>query len=278
MLRFLPVALSSFVLIGTSLALSACSSSTADVPAGASSSIDPVPADPGSPVILELFTSQGCSSCPPADDVLSRVGLEAASRGQVIPLAFHVDYWNRIGWADPFSAGEWSERQGTYSRALGLDGLYTPQLIVGGQAQFVGSNEERARQEIASALASTPASRIALVTNAAGAGAAVTVGITAEVLRDVDAGDLRVTAAIFENDLVTPVGRGENSGRTLKNDFVVRRLERGTQIEPKAGARYQGSMTFELDPAWKTENLGVAVFLQDQRTMRIHGAAARSLR
>jgi hypothetical protein len=280
MLRFFSAALSSFVLIGASVTLLACSSSTVDaVPelAGPSAGADRVSAEAGSAVILELFTSQGCSSCPPADDVLSRVGREAASKGRVIPLAFHVDYWNRIGWADPFSAGEWSERQRVYSSALGLDGLYTPQLIVGGQAQFVGSNEERVRQEIAAALATQPASRIALATKTAG-GAAVTVNITAEVLRDVDDGNLRVTAALFENALVTPIRRGENSGRTLANDFVVRRLERGAEVESEAGARYQGVMTFEVDPAWKIENLGVAVFLQDERTMRIHGAAAQSLR
>src|SRR5947207_13958329 len=92
------------------------------------------------PVVVELFTSQGCSSCPPADVLLSEVAHDASLRGHVIPLAFHVDYWDRLGWRDPFSAADWSRRQSFYVRALSLRGAYTPQMVVNGARQFVGSN------------------------------------------------------------------------------------------------------------------------------------------
>jgi len=103
-----------------------------------------------SAVIVELFTSQGCSSCPPADRVLSALGREKSDGVTIIPLAFHVDYWNSIGWADPFSSSRWSARQNAYAAALHSSQVYTPQLLVNGRAQFVGSDEQRIRAEIAS--------------------------------------------------------------------------------------------------------------------------------
>ena len=94
----------------------------------------------GHPVVVELFTSQGCSSCPPADELLRRIVRDEALRGRVIPLSFHVDYWNSLGWRDPFSAREWSQRQGEYVRAMKLDSAYTPQIVVNGVKQMVGSS------------------------------------------------------------------------------------------------------------------------------------------
>src|ERR1700730_15247904 len=91
----------------------------------------------GAPVLLELFTTEGCSSCPPADALLSELG---SSTKSVIPLAYHVDYWNHLGWADPFSSHQWSERQSEYVQALNLDGAYTPQMVIGGRWQCAGSD------------------------------------------------------------------------------------------------------------------------------------------
>src|SRR5437764_14523810 len=84
------------------------------------------------PVVVELFTSQGCSSCPPADQLVSEIAHDASLRGRVIPLTFHVDYWDRLGWRDPFSSAEWSRRQYAYVHALHVNSAYTPQIVVGG--------------------------------------------------------------------------------------------------------------------------------------------------
>src|SRR3954451_22950703 len=93
-----------------------------------------------SPVVVELFTSQGCSSCPPADALIHDIANDPAMRGRVIPLAFHVDYWDSLGWRDPFSSSEWTQRQARYARTMRLSSAYTPQAVVNGTREFVGSN------------------------------------------------------------------------------------------------------------------------------------------
>jgi hypothetical protein len=248
--------------------------------AGALGSLGPVgradettASEPRDPVVLELFTSQGCSSCPPAERILTHLGLDEKTKASVIPLAFHVDYWNVGGWTDPFSAPEWSMRQDAYGRALRVaDGNYTPQLVVSGRTQFNGSNERRARTEIAAELERPAAARVSLTARKDGATLVVEVG--AVVTDGVAAGKLKAMVALFENGVVTRVARGENGGHTLQNDFIVRRLETAFSLEAKAGARKQQTVRLKLDPAWKPENVGVAAFLQDSRSMRIHGAAA----
>ena len=232
--------------------------------------LEPAPGGPA--VVLELFTSQGCSSCPPADATLSRLGRDEGLRGRVVPLAFHVDYWNYIGWADPFSSPEWSARQRAYSPPLGLDGVYTPQLVVNGRAHLNGSDESGIRELIAEA-SRAPAARVSVETERAGDGFAVRV--RAELPERLDAGRLRAVVVLFENGVATEVRRGENRGRTLANDYVVRRLEEAFELGPEAGARGEGRVTFAVDPSWRAEHLGVAAFLQDPETMRIHGAAVR---
>src|SRR6185295_11965757 len=92
------------------------------------------------PVVVELFTSQGCSSCPPADALIHDIANDPAMRGRVIPLAFHVDYWDSLGWRDPFSSAEWSQRQTRYARTMHLSSAYTPQAVVNGSREFIGSN------------------------------------------------------------------------------------------------------------------------------------------
>jgi len=235
------------------------------------------PARGGGPVVLELFTSQGCSTCPPADRVLSRLGLDEKTRARVVPLAFHVDYWNRAEWTDPFSAREWSARQDAYNRVFRLDGVYTPQLVVNGRAQLNGRDQERAMREIAADLERPPAVHVSLaMRKGRSARPGLAIDVAAEVTEGIRAGKLQVLVALFENGLLTPVESGENGGRTLRNDFVVRRLEKAFSLEPKAGARGRRTLDLELRSAWRLENVGVAAFLQDPGTMWIYAAAVQA--
>src|SRR5262245_24379168 len=103
---------------------------------------------PDAKVVGEPFTSQGCSSCPPADALLRRLGSDPALREQMLPLAFHVDSWDALGWKDPFSSPAWSERQTAYARAFGSARIYTPQAVVDGRAGCVGSDEDELRSRV----------------------------------------------------------------------------------------------------------------------------------
>jgi hypothetical protein len=243
------------------LALSACTRAegdpgTAPAPASSpapspspspSSSSGPGPGSrPGSgdgPVVLELFTSQGCSSCPPADRLLDRLASAGVVGARsVAPLSFHVDYWNDLGWADPYSSSAWTDRQQQYARALHDDRVYTPELVVGGAAGMVGSDASAVTQAIQRAdhPARLPAT---------GSWAAEAITVTATAPADAD-----VWVAVWETSTTTKVTRGENSGETLSSIRVVRRLER------VAAAGQKASTTVKLDPAWHSP--GAVAFAQ----------------
>src|SRR5580658_3236701 len=115
----------------------------------------------GTPVVLELFTSEGCSSCPPADALLSDLG--SSTKG-VIPLAYHVDYWNHLGWTDPLSSPRWSDRQSAYTRAMNLGSDYTPQMVISGQWQAVGSDRLEIARGVTAARAVPSLGRVSLQT------------------------------------------------------------------------------------------------------------------
>jgi hypothetical protein len=232
----------------------------------------------GSPVVVELFTSQGCSSCPPADRLLSKLEQNPRLAGKVIPLSFHVDYWNHIGWTDPFSSPRWSERQRAYGRAFRSNRIYTPQLVVNGSSECVGSNEGEVMRRIDQALDSDPAARVTLaVQPGAGDQLQVKVGVRLAPALPARKGDLDLWVAVYETGLSTPVGAGENASRTLKNDYVVRRLEKAFTLPAAAGAQRSDEIALGLDKRWKRQNLGVVAFLQDSATLAIYGAAAQDL-
>lgn len=231
-------------------------------------------------VILELFTSQGCASCPPADRLLTRLAQDRGLAGRVIPLAFHVDYWDYIGWQDPFASPRWSERQREYGRAFRSNRIYTPQLVVNGRTECVGSQEGEVRKRIAAALAAPSAARVTLETSPLGAEDRLRVRAGAEVTAGMEkaaAGNLDLWVAIWETGLETKVGAGENASATLHDDYVVRRLEKALTLPGKTGARDSAEIVLGLDKRWKRGNLGVAAFLQDPATRAIHGAASRRL-
>lgn len=224
------------------------------------------------PVVVELFTSQGCSTCPPADRLIGR--LQRESGGRVIPLAFHVDSWNHQGWADPFSNPAWTRRHAAYARALRAEGVYTPQAVVDGAREVLGSDADRLQAAIAEA-AARPAADVRLRWTSVSPHAVAQIEIfLPPVLRD---RKLDLQVAVFESGLETPVRRGENGGKVLRDDCVVRAMHRVARLSGDGRPGKQGG-SFEIElrrsPEWRAENLGVAAFLQDPRTLSIHGAGA----
>jgi hypothetical protein len=277
----LPPLLSCLVLLASAGGAGQAEKSRAQAP-GAGTAGSAAAAVPGDPVVVELFTSQGCSSCPPADRLMSRLGADPGLPGPVVALAFHVDYWNGIGWSDPFSSPRWSRRQEAYARAFRSDRIYTPQLVVNGRSECVGSQEGQVARQIATALAAAPAGRVSLTVDPPDSAAArrLRVSVSARLSRPAGGRNLDLWVALTQNGLSTPVKAGENAARTLRNDHVVRRLEKAFTIPAAAGSERSGSLVLDLDPSWKPADLadfGVAAFLQDPATLAIHGAAATSL-
>jgi hypothetical protein len=243
------------------------------------------------PVIVELFTSQGCSSCPPADRLLSKLQDDKRLAGAVIPLAFHVDYWNQGGWTDPFSSKAWSQRQQGYAHAFHTDTIYTPQLVVNGRTQCVGSQEGEVRKRLDEAFAMPSAAQVTVAPHdgaAAGpAGSMVRVTVSARLLRPIAGGGGDLWVALTESGLATPVVGGENARATLHDDHVVRRLIKAFTLPanppaaPATGAAAAAAQSADVDLAvdasWRGHPLAVVAFLQDPRTGAIYGAAAQPL-
>jgi len=167
------------------------------------------------PVVVELFTSEGCSSCPPADALLAQL----AARGDVIALSFHVTYWDQLGWRDPWSAETFTRRQSAYTHAFGLASLYTPQMVVDGHKPFVGSNRTAAADAIRDALARVPGARLSLSTRATGASIAATVHVQGAPE------DAVLFVAWADAERSSAPNSGENGGAHLKHVDVVRVLE-----------------------------------------------------
>lgn len=235
-----------------------------------------VPGGPPRVVIVELFTSEGCSSCPPADALLKELSEQQRVNGvQIVALEEHVDYWNHLGWRDPYSSIEYSERQNDYAQVFGTDGLYTPQMVVDGQRELVGSRSLAAREAIQKA-ADQPKAEIILVP---GANVSPSRPVFEVQIKSLDGvaihGEAEVWIAVTEKGLQTDVKAGENSGETLKHAAVVRSLRKIDTVRDPAGYKRQDQVT--IDPGWKKENLAVVVFLAEKSSRKIIGAAAAPL-
>ncbi len=229
-------------------------------------------ASDGAPVVLELFTSEGCSSCPPADALISELG---SSTKSVIPLAYHVDYWNHLGWADPFSSHQWSERQSDYARAMNLDGEYTPQMVIGGGWQCGGSDAGSIERAVAAARSEPALGRTRIQTSLGAAGSRkLQVKVNAQLLSAVGPGRLVVMLAIYENGLVSKIGAGENGGREITYDYTVRKLLPAFELDAAHPGSFVQEMTIDLDRSWSLDHLGVAAFIQDPTSLRIEGASS----
>ena len=232
------------------------------------------------PVIVELFTSEGCSSCPPADALLIQLErTQPVSGTEVIALGEHVDYWNHLGWADPYSSAAFSARQGEYAQAFGKDGVYTPQMIVDGQTEFAGSNMDKARAAIANAAHAPKAS----VQVSPGANPAmkktdgIALSVRVENMPAVSPGDTaEVMLAITENDLHSQVARGENAGRSLRHIAVLRQIEVIGSVNTGEGA-FTAEPIVTIANGWKRANLRAVIFVQERVSRRVLGAKAIEL-
>lgn len=230
--------------------------------------------------IVELFTSQGCASCPPADRLLSKLAESGPYEGRVLPLSFHVDYWNYIGWQDPYSSAQWTARQKQYAqKAFHTGRIYTPQVVVNGKAECVGSNEAAVLERVRGALAEASAARVSLSLDPLTPEGQLHLRASANLLRDAGKAeggarpDLDLWVAVYESGLSTEVKAGENSAKVLRNDRVVRRFEKVLSLPGKAGSKKEGELRLGIDKRWKASELGVAAFLQDPATLAIYAAA-----
>jgi|HubBroStandDraft_2_1064218.scaffolds.fasta_scaffold359309_2 hypothetical protein len=181
------------------------------------------------PVLAELFTSEGCSSCPPADALLRKLDqLQPVEKAQIIVLSEHVDYWNSLGWKDPFSSAQFTERQEMYAHALVAD-KYTPQLVIDGRWQVLGSDEKEVESAIARAVAK-PKSAVRIV-SATRDGKEAIIGVAVDALAS---GKKDVWVALADDRDETSVRKGENAGRTLTHVSVVRSLSKAGTVTKSA--------------------------------------------
>ena len=235
---------------------------------------EPVDANlPVRTVVVELFTSEGCSSCPPADALLDKLDRERRiGNAEIIALEEHVDYWDHLGWRDPFSSAQWTERQQDYAASFPNDGVYTPQMVVDGRAEFVGSSEGRARTAIAKAVRE-PKAETRLRSEPATNGK-TRVSIDVKMVPAPAAQKAEVWLAVTETGLHSNVMRGENAGEDLHHAAVVRSLRKVGQAALNREVAYSGEHDVPFDPAWKKENLRVVAFVQDAKSRHILGAAS----
>ena len=227
------------------------------------------------PVIVELFTSEGCSTCPPADELLQKLEAQQPVGGaEVVPLEVHVDYWNHDGWNDPYSSSEWTERQTVY-RSIFNQTEYTPQMIVDGQSQFVGSNGRQALAEIEKA-AQRVQTDVAVNSEKSDTHGSQRFTVSVGKLAGNTAGDIaEVWVAVTEDGLQSTVNRGENAGHVLYHTATLRSLHKiGTADVSAPSASFKGDSRVKFESRWKPENLHVVVFVQEKKSRKILGAAS----
>ena len=211
--------------------------------------------------VIELFTSQGCSSCPPADKLLSEVIRQNKGK-KVYALSYHVDYWNRLGWNDRFSDPQYSQIQRAYAEQFNLNSVYTPQMVVNGAIEFVGSDKNKLNDAIKESLKIKPEvifEKCELVD------AAKNYQINYQLIGDIS--DCEIIVAMVSGLETTAVKRGENEGRTLVNENVVRAL-----FSDKASL--SGTVRFSAPEGLKPGNISFIVWIRNISTMKIKGATA----
>ena len=224
------------------------------------------------PVLVELFTSEGCSSCPPADRFLETLDRQPIPGAEMIVLSEHVDYWNHIGWKDPYSASLYSQRQSAYANRFGLDSVYTPQMVVDGSSEFVGSSSGEADKAFRKALR-VPKLPLQLSSISTDASNTLRAHLETGALdSSFGSREADVYVAVALNRAESQVSAGENSGHRLAHVSVVKSLT-------KIGALKQGQVLSQdvllnLEPGSDSRNLRLIAFVQEPRQGRVLGAAS----
>jgi hypothetical protein len=220
------------------------------------------------PVLVELFTSEGCSDCPPADKLLQSLDrTQPVAGAQIIVLSEHVDYWNRLGWTDPYSSAFFTQRQSTYADRFGLGSVYTPQMVVDGASEFVGSDGSRAEKAIAKAAGGK---KIELKASSLSRDGKIEVHVEGDGISHKPAD---VYLVLAQNSATSQVARGENSGRTLTHVAVAREFRQIGTLEP--GKSFIKDVQVELKSAQLRDpgNLRVVVFAQERGAGSVLGSA-----
>ena len=211
--------------------------------------------------LIELFTSEGNRDCPPADDVIRKISAETKKAGQnVFFLSYHVDYWNKLGWKDPFSKFQYTIRQENYSRVLAEKEMYTPEIVVNGSRSFTGSKEAMLRTSISEAL-SEPAKVDVKILSDSIANDTLFISYKISIANP----NYVLRAAVTQSNLSSTVTKGENSGKTLNHDHVVRAL---TSVDKP---ELQGIVALPLKGIKPNPTMELIVFVQHKQTMRVYG-------
>lgn len=205
--------------------------------------------------VVELYTSEGCSSCPPADEFLSRLG-QTREAAQIVPLAFHVDYWDYIGWKDRFASPLYTQRQRNIARANGQATIYTPEFVVDG----VEARGSRKIDDQVTATLSSPAEADMVLSLSGIVGDRLTATVSVENIHYDGAEPAELFVAVYESGLHSSVNAGENTGRTLKHDYVVRYLSPARLT--RSGQQHRFDL--QLGAEWNHATLGVAAFVKLQ--------------
>jgi hypothetical protein len=220
-------------------------------------------------VLVELFTSEGCSSCPPADRALAFLQKEQPnSQAEIITLGFHVDYWNNLGWKDEFSSDLFTQRQQFYARKFSLNSVYTPQMVIDGKFEAVGSNLGKIQQAI-----STAASEVKAKIDVTNQNHVLRIDISQIPIRE----DATVYLAIAENNLTSNVKRGENAGNQLGHISVVRELKMLGKIE-ESSEKFSLDYQYQIDSNWKMQNVKLVIFIQENISRKILGIKSMTAR
>jgi hypothetical protein len=209
--------------------------------------------------VIELFTSEGCSSCPPADDAVAKASKEFA--GKVYVLGFHVDYWNKLGWRDQFSSPFWTFRQAQYVQLFNLNGAYTPQVVINGKKQFVGSDEGSLKNAIEEELKNQPPVILEITaqkTNDKSVSVSYNVSKTDKAVLNI---------ALVQLQATTAVKKGENQNKTLSHINIVRELETVRNVKST------GTVSISLPSGSSANDFTVIAYLQDKDKWQVLGAA-----